>query len=123
MEDTQMFISESARTSNLFMGFSVATGFVGAAHLAIIVFGDVVNASDEIKLLLAVAVVATALAGFNFAYNALDGYKVSSKGLTAAEAATPQGKSLQKQPWGFYVLISAAFSFVPAVVALRAIYA
>jgi hypothetical protein len=100
MEDTQMFISESARTSNLFMGFSVATGFVGAAHLAIIVFGDVVNASDEIKLLLAVAVVGTALAGFNFAYNALDGYKVYSKGL-----------------------ISAAFSFVPAVVALRAIYA
>ncbi|MDA0286383.1 MAG: hypothetical protein O3B92_03305 [Actinobacteria bacterium] len=123
MEDTQMFISEWARTANKFMGFSVATGFVGAAHLAIIVFGDVVNASDEIKLLLAVAVVGTALAGFNFAYGAIDGHKAWSKGLTAAEAATPQGKSLQKQPWGFYVLFSAAFSFVPAVVALRAIYA
>ncbi len=72
------------------------------ASMAVIVFGNIAEASDAVQLLVATTGIGLALSSFLFLNGAIDGYKAEVADLSSAEAATASGKLLQKQPWMFF---------------------
>ena len=92
------------------------------AVLAIIVFGDVANAADSIKRLVAFSAVITAITAWIFTSNALKIAEDAVKDMSPAEAATAAGKNGAGQPWKIYQLYTLAVTIASIVITLTAIY-
>jgi len=92
------------------------------ALVAIIVFGDIANATDSIKRLVAFSAVFTSLTAWIFTSNALKTYENSVKDMSAEEAATVTGKSSVKQPWMVYQIYALGITVATIAVTLTAIY-
>ena len=92
------------------------------ASMAVIVFGNIAEASDAVQLLVATTGIGLALSSFLFLNGAIEGYKAEVADLSSAEAATASGKLLQKQPWMFFRLFGMTLTILFIVTSLRAIY-
>jgi len=102
---------------------------LGAVHqvasiaiIAIIVFGDVANAADGIKRLVAFAAVMGAITSWIFTSNALKGFQAEAKSISEAEAATASGKDLTNQPWAIFQIYVLVVTVATIAVTLTAIY-
>ena len=92
------------------------------ALIAIIVFGDVANANDSIKRLVAFSAVITSITAWIFTSNGLKAAELSVKDMSAEEAATLTGKSNLKQPWMVYQIYALGITVATIAVTLTAIY-
>ena len=90
MEDYKNRASALGRSN---MGMATAYQAVNVAVLAIIVFGDVAEASDGIKRLVAFSAVITSITAWIFSSNALRAEEVLVKDMSPAEAATAAGNA------------------------------
>ena len=104
------------------MGISVAYEIASIALIAIIVFGNVAEASDGIKRLVAFSAVITSVTAWIFSSNALRAEEVLVKDMSPAEAATAAGKNGSKQPWMIYQIYSLGITVATIAVTLTAIY-
>ncbi len=114
--------NRSAALGRLNMGISVAYEIASIALIAIIVFGDVAEASDGIKRLVAFSAVITSITAWIFSSNALRAEEVLVKDMSPAEAATAAGKNGSKQPWMIYQIYSLGITVATIVITLTAIY-
>ena len=114
--------NRSAALGRLNMGISVAYEIASIALIAIIVFGDVANANDSIKRLVAFSAVITSVTAWIFTSNGLKTAENSVKDMSAEEAATASGKSGVKQPWMIYQIYSLGITVATIVITLTAIY-
>ncbi len=114
--------NRSAALGRLNMGISVAYEIASIALIAIIVFGDVAEASDGIKRLVAFSAVITSITAWIFSSNALRAEEVLVKDMSPAEAATAAGKNGSKQPWMIYQIYALAITVATIAVTLTAIY-
>ena len=119
MEDYKNRIGATGR---LDMALAAAYQFANVAILAIIVFGDVAEASDGIKRLVAFSAVITSITAWIFSSNALRAEEVLMKDMSPAEAATAAGKNGSKQPWMIYQIYSLGITVATIVITLTAIY-
>ena len=119
MEDYKNRASALGRSN---MAMATAYQAVNVAVLAIIVFGDIANATDSIKRLVAFTTVITAITAWLFSSNGLKIAEDAAKDMTAAEAATAAGKNGAKQPWKIYQLYTLAITVASIVITLTAIY-
>jgi len=114
--------NRSAANVRLNMAISAVYEVTSIAIIAIIVFGDVANATDSIKRLVAVSAVITSITGWIFTSNALKASENSVKDMSPEEAATTSGKSAVKQPWMIYQIYALAITVALIAVTLTAIY-
>ena len=114
--------NRSAALGRLNMGISVAYEIASIALIAIIVFGDVAEASDSIKRLVAFSAVITSITAWIFTSNGLKAAELSVKDMSAEEAATLTGKSNLKQPWMVYQIYALGITVATIAVTLTAIY-
>ena len=114
--------NRSAALGRLNMGISVAYEIASIALIAIIVFGDVANANDSIKRLVAFSAVITSVTAWIFTSNALKASETAAKDMTPAEAATATGKANSKQPWVVYQVYALAITIATITITLTAIY-
>ena len=114
--------NRSAANGRLNMALSVAYEIASIALIAIIVFGDVAEASDGIKRLVAFSAVITSITAWIFSSNALRAEEVLVKDMSPAEAATAAGKNGSKQPWMIYQIYSLGITVATIVITLTAIY-
>ena len=114
--------NRSAALGRLNMGLSVAYEIASIAIIAIIVFGDVANANDSIKRLVAFSAVITSVTAWIFTSNGLKAAENSVKDMSADEAATVAGKSNAKQPWMIYQIYALGITVATIAVTLTAIY-
>jgi hypothetical protein len=114
--------NRSAALGRLNMGLSVAYEIGSIALIAIIVFGDVANANDSIKRLVAFAAVITSVTAWIFTSNALKASENAVKDMGAEEAATVTGRSNVKQPWMIYQIYALGITVATIAVTLTAIY-
>ena len=119
MEDYKNRSSALGRSN---MAMATAYQAVNVAVLAIIVFGDIANATDSIKRLVAFTAVITAITAWMFSSNGLRIAENAAQDMTAAEAATAAGKNLSKQPFMIYQIYSLAITVATIAVTLTAIY-
>ena len=119
MEDFKSRI-DSGNRMNMVLG---AVHQVAAiAIIAIIVFGDVANANDSIKRLVAFSAVITSVTAWIFTSNGLKTAENSVKDMSAEEAATASGKNGSKQPWMIYQIYALGITVATIAVTLTAIY-
>ena len=111
--------SASARL-NMTLGVLLQIAFV--AVIAIVVFGDIATASDNLKMLVAFGAIASSFTSWIFVSNALMSYQKESEDLTSAEKKTAVGKNLKNQPWPLFQLYTLALNAAGIYVALSAIY-
>ena len=114
--------NRSAANGRLNMALSVAYEIASIALIAIIVFGDVAEASDSIKRLVAFSAVITSVTAWLFTSNGLKQAENSVKDMSAEEAATASGKSDAKQPWMIYQIYALGITVATIAVTLTAIY-
>jgi len=114
--------NRSAALGRLNMGLSVAYEIGSIALIAIIVFGDVANANDSIKRLVAFSAVITSVTAWIFTSNALKASENAVKDMGAEEAATVTGRSNVKQPWMIYQIYALGITVATIAVTLTAIY-
>jgi hypothetical protein len=114
--------NRSAALGRLQLTLSVAYEIASIALIAIIVFGDVANASDGIKRLVAFSAVITSITAWIFTSNGLKTAENSVKDMSAEEAATTGGKSSVKQPWMIYQIYALAITVATIAFTLTAIY-
>jgi hypothetical protein len=119
MEDYKNRASALGRSN---MALATAYQAVNVAVLAIIVFGDIANATDSIKRLVAFTAVITAITAWMFSSNGLKIAEDAAKDMTAAEAATAAGKNGASQPWKIYQIYTLAVTIATIVVTITAIY-
>mgnify|MGYP000598213618 CR=1 FL=1 len=119
MEDYKNRIGATGR---LDMALAAAYQFANVAILAIIVFGDVAEASDSIKRLVAFSAVITSITAWIFTSNGLKAAELSVKDMSAEEAATASGKNGSKQPWMIYQIYALGITVATIAVTLTAIY-
>ena len=114
--------SRSAATArvNMILGVLLQIAFV--AVIAIVVFGDIATASDNLKMLVAFGAIASSFTSWLFISNALMDFQKESEDLTAAEKKTAIGKNLKNQPWPLFQLYTLALNAVGIYVAIQAIY-
>ena len=114
--------SRSAATArvNMILGVLLQIAFV--AVIAIVVFGDIATASDNLKTLVAFGAIVTTFTSWIFISNALMDFQKESEDLTAAEKKTAIGKNLKNQPWPLFQLYTLAVTVASIYVAIRAIY-
>jgi small-conductance mechanosensitive channel len=118
MEDFKSRI-DSGNRMNMVLG---AVHQVAAiAIIAIIVFGDVASAADDIKRLVAFAAVMGAITSWIFTSNALKGFQAEAKSISEAEAATASGKDLTNQPWAIFQIYVLVVTVATIAVTLTAI--
>ena len=111
--------SATARV-NMILGVLLQIAFV--AVIAIVVFGDIATASDNLKMLVAFGAIASCLTSWLFISNALMDFQKESEDLTAAEKKTAIGKNLKNQPWPLFQIYTLALNAGGIYVALTAIY-
>ena len=92
------------------------------ALVAIIVFGDIANASDGVKRLVAFIAVITSVTSWIFTSNALIGFQNDSKDMTDAEKATALGSTEVKQPWMVYQIYVFAITVATIAIVITSIY-
>ena len=114
--------NRSAALGRLQLTLSVAYEIASIALIAIIVFGDVANASDGIKRLVAFSAVITSITAWIFTSNGLKTAENSVKDMSAEEAATTGGKSSIKQPWMIYQIYALAITVATIAFTLTAVY-
>jgi hypothetical protein len=114
--------NRAAALGRLQLTLSVAYEIASIALIAIIVFGDVANASDGIKRLVAFSAVITSITAWIFTSNGLKTAENSVKDMSAEEAATTGGKSSVKQPWMIYQIYALGITVATIAVTLTAIY-
>ena len=114
--------NRSAALGRLQLTLSVAYEIASIALIAIIVFGDVANASDGIKRLVAFSAVITSITAWIFTSNGLKTAENSVKDMSPEEAATTGGKSSIKQPWMIYQIYALAITVATIAFTLTAIY-
>ena len=114
--------NRSPALGRLQLTLSVAYEIASIALIAIIVFGDVANASDGIKRLVAFSAVITSITAWIFTSNGLKTAENSVKDMSAEEAATTGGKSSIKQPWMIYQIYALAITVATIAFTLTAIY-
>ena len=114
--------NRSAALGRLQLTLSVAYEIAAIALIAIIVFGDVANANDSIKRLVAFSAVITSVTAWLFTSNGLKQAENSVKDMSAEEAATAGGKSGVKQPWMIYQVYALGITVATIAVTLTAIY-
>jgi hypothetical protein len=119
MEDYKNRSSALGRSN---MAMATAYQAVNVAVLAIIVFGDIANATDSIKRLVAFTAVITAITAWMFSSNGLRIAENAAQDMTAAEAATAAGKNGTRQPWKIYQLYTLAVTVASIVITLTTIY-
>ena len=104
--------------------FTMATVFIVStiAVVAIIIFGDIAEASDASRLLVAFVGVTTSFTGWVWSSNALVSGQKYSEGMSEAEKATPGGKASFKQPWMIYQIYTFLVSAGTIAVIIGAIY-
>jgi hypothetical protein len=114
--------NRSAALGRLNMAVASVYEVAAIALVAIIVFGDVANANDSIKRLVAFSAVITSITAWIFTSNALKASENSVKDMGAEEAATVTGKSSAKQPWMIYQIYALGITVATIAVTLTAIY-
>ena len=114
--------NRSAALGRLQLTLSVAYEIAAIALIAIIVFGDVANANDSIKRLVAFSAVISSITAWIFSSNALRAEEVLAKDMSPAEAATAAGKNGSKQPWMIYQIYALGITVATIAVTLTAIY-
>jgi hypothetical protein len=114
--------NRSAANGRLNMAISAAYEVAAIALIAIIVFGDVANANDSIKRLVAFSAVITSITAWIFTSNGLKAAENSVKDMSADEAASVAGKSNAKQPWMIYQIYALGITVATIAVTLTAIY-
>ena len=119
MED---FKNRNHKSADVQLVMSGVQYLAAIASMAVIVFGNIAEASDAVQLLVATTGIGLALSSFLFLNGAIDGYKAEVADLSSAEAATASGKLLQKQPWMFFQLFGITLTILFIVTSLRAIY-
>ena len=92
------------------------------AIIAIVVFGDVATASDNVKMLVVFGAIVSTFTSWIFISNALMSYQKESEDLTGAEKKTAVGKNLKSQPWPLFQLYTLAVTVASIYVAIKAIY-
>ncbi|MSO39306.1 MAG: hypothetical protein EXQ66_02700 [Ilumatobacteraceae bacterium] len=104
--------------------FTMATVFIVStiAVVAIIIFGDIAEASDASRLLVAFVGVTTSFTGWVWSSNALVSGQKYSEGMSEAEKATPGGKVEAKQPFMIYQIYTFLVSAGTIAVIIGAIY-
>lgn len=91
------------------------------AMIAIIVFGEIADASAPTKLMVAVASVFSHVTIWLNISTSMTQYKDTSKDMTPQERALESGKNVQNQPWAVfqgYCLVSTAASLVTSLLAI-----
>ncbi len=119
MEDYKNRSSALGRSN---MAMATAYQAVNVGVLAIIVFGDIANATDSIKRLVAFTAVITAITAWMFSRNGLRIAENAAQDMSAAEAATAAGKNGAGQPWKIYQLYTLAVTVASIVITLTTIY-
>ncbi len=114
--------SRSAATARVNMILGVLLQITFVAVIAIVVFGEIATASDNLKMLVAFGAIASSFTSWIFISNALMDFQKESEDLTAAEKKTAIGKNLIKQPWPLFQIYTLALNAVGIYVAIRAIY-
>jgi hypothetical protein len=114
--------SRSAATARVNMILGVLLQITFVAVIAIVVFGDVATASDNLKMLVVFGAIVTTFTSWIFISNALMDFQKESEDLTAAEKKTAVGKNLIKQPWPLFQIYTLAVTVASIYVAIRAIY-
>jgi NADH:ubiquinone oxidoreductase subunit 4 (subunit M) len=114
--------NRSAALGRLNMAIAAVYEVASVALIAIIVFGDVANANDSIKRLVAFSAVMTSITAWIFTSNALKASENAVKDMSAEEAATVTGKSNVKQPWMVYQIYALGITVATIAVTLTAIY-
>jgi hypothetical protein len=109
-------------TARLNMALGAVHQVATFALIAIIVFGDIANASDGVKRLVAVVGVLGAISSWMFTSNALKSYQDEFKDMSAAEAATVSGKTGSKQPFVLYQAYALLETVAIIAVIITAIY-
>jgi len=102
MED---FKNRMAKNADVQLVMAGVQYLAAIASMAVIVFGNIAEASNAVQLLVATTGIGLALSSFVFLNGAIDGYKALAADLSSAEAATASGKLLQKQPWIFFSVV------------------
>ena len=92
------------------------------AIIAIVVFGDVATASDNVKMLVVFGAIVSTFTSWIFISNALMSYQKESEDLTGAEKKTAVGKNLKSQPWPLFQRYTLAVTVASIYVAIKAIY-
>jgi hypothetical protein len=92
------------------------------ALIAIIVFGDISNATDKTKLMVAFASVIGNVTVCLFVSGALRTVQATAKDMTPEERASESGKDIAGQPWMLYQLYTIIATGGAIVVMLMAIY-
>ena len=92
------------------------------AIIAIVVFGDVATASDNVKMLVVFGAIVSTFTSWIFISNALMSYQKESEDLTGTEKKTAVGKNLKSQPWPLFQLYTLAVTVASIYVAIKAIY-
>jgi len=116
------FKTRTGNGSRMNMVLGAVHQVAAIAIIAIIVFGDVANAEDGIKRLVAFAAVMGAITSWIFTSNALKGFQDEYKDMSSEEAATASGKTGNKQPWAIYQIYVLAVTVATIAVTLTAIY-
>ena len=119
MEQWKTAISNGARL-NMVLG--AVHQVASIALIAVIVFGDVANAADGVKRLVAFAAVMGAITSWIFTSNGLKTFQDGFKDMTPEEAATSAGKNGGKQPWAIYQIYTLAVTVATIAFTLTAIY-
>jgi len=114
--------SRSAATARVEMILGVLLQITFVAVIAIVVFGDVATASDNLKMLVVFGAIVTTFTSWIFISNALMDFQKESEDLTAAEKQTAVGKNLIKQPWALFQIYTLAVTVASIYVAIKAIY-
>jgi hypothetical protein len=92
------------------------------AMIAIIVFGDIANATDRTKLLVAFASVIGNVSIYMFVSGAIRTTQAIAKDMTPEERASASGQDIAKAPWAFYNIYTIVATGGAIVVMLMAIY-
>jgi hypothetical protein len=120
--ETEDFKNRVAKNADVQLVMAGVQYLAAIASMAVIVFGNIAEASNAVQLLVATTGIGLALSSFVFLNGAIDGYKALAADLSSAEAATASGKLLQKQPWMFFRLFGITLTILFIVTSLRAIY-
>ena len=116
------FKNRQGATARLNMALGALHQVDSVAIVAVIVFGDIANASDGVKRLVAFIAVITSVTSWIFTSNALIAFQNDSKDMTDAEKATALGSTEVKQPWMVYQIYVFAITVATIAIVITSIY-
>ncbi len=116
------FKNRQGAAARMNMALGALHQVASVAIVAVIVFGDIANAADGVKRLVAFVAVITSVTSWIFTSNALVAFQNDSKDMTDSEKATALGSTEVKQPWMVYQIYVFAITVATIAIVLTSIY-